>query len=79
MFGFQGDRNEALDTLYDVGGWSTTSNEPSVTEAEEGTRRPIADISLLIFHLLMSKYTYKGVDLSMVRSLFSVPLYSTSS
>ena len=67
LFGFQGQRTESLDILYSVGGWSTTSDEPSVSEADEGTRRPITDVALLIFHLLISKYTYKGVDLSMVR------------
>jgi len=32
---------------------------------EEGIRRPTADICLLIFHLLLANYTYKGVDTDM--------------
>lgn len=42
--------------------------EPLVGPDEEGIRRPIADISLLIFHLLLANYTYKGVDTNMVRN-----------
>lgn len=70
LFGYEGDREESLAMLYEIGGWSHTTEEPDITEAEEGVRRPIADISLLIFHLLLSNYTYKGVDLSMVCIVF---------
>lgn len=36
---------------------------------EEGLRRPLADICMLCFHLVISSVTYKGVDLQMARKI----------
>lgn len=66
IFGYTGDRDEALKTLYSIGGWNHTSEEPEIGPDEEGIRRPLADITLLIFHLLLGNYTYRGIDLGMV-------------
>lgn len=65
LFGYTGDRFESLKTLYSIGGWTTDSPDPLVGAEEEGVRRPIADIALLIFHLLLANYTYRGIDTNM--------------
>lgn len=36
---------------------------------EEGLRRPLADICMLCFHLVISSVTYKGVDLQMAQTI----------
>ncbi|KAJ6628153.1 hypothetical protein B0H10DRAFT_1991650 [Mycena sp. CBHHK59/15] len=36
--------------------------EPSVSTAQEGVRRSICDMALLIFHLVLSSFTVHGVD-----------------
>ena len=33
-------------------------------KAEEGLRRALCDMSLLIFHLFLSSFTFDGVDIS---------------
>ncbi|KAF8312368.1 hypothetical protein DL93DRAFT_2115004 [Clavulina sp. PMI_390] len=65
LFGYTGDRTASLTTLHSIGGWTTTSPEPLVSAEAEGIRRPIADITLLIFHLLLANYTYRGIDTNM--------------
>ncbi|KAK7042053.1 hypothetical protein R3P38DRAFT_3389870 [Favolaschia claudopus] len=38
---------------------------PRISTAEEGVRRTICDMALLIFHLVLSSYTFDGVDTKM--------------
>ena len=36
---------------------------------EEGLRRPICDMALLLFHLVFSSFTYDGVDVGMAQKI----------
>ena len=38
-------------------------------EAEEGVRRAICDMSLLLFHLILSGFTFDGVDISVASKI----------
>lgn len=76
LFGYAADRAEALEILGRAGGWGRpaasgdTSSAadaddeagPSVSTEQEGVRRAICDMALLIFHLVLSSYTFDGVD-----------------
>lgn len=47
---------------------------PSLNEADnhpesEGVRRAICDMTLLIFHLVLSSYTFEGIDVNMARRI----------
>lgn len=61
MFGYKGDRIEALDMLRAPGGWSSDeahhSEEPKVGCETEGLRRNVCDMTLLTFHLYISTIT----------------------
>ncbi|KAG1754133.1 hypothetical protein EDD22DRAFT_1001005 [Suillus occidentalis] len=60
LFGYKGDRKFGLDLLERAGGWSANGQ---VGEREaEGVRRAICDMLLLIFHLVLSAFTFEGVD-----------------
>ena len=37
--------------------------------AEEGVRRSICDMTLLIFHLFLSSFTHNGVDVMMAQKI----------
>ncbi|KAL1413482.1 hypothetical protein Q8F55_001256 [Vanrija albida] len=54
VFGFLGDRDYALKTLMAAGGWSANSDLPAYNEETEGVRRPICDMVILVFHLVIS-------------------------
>lgn len=54
VFGYAGDRKVALDTLMAAGGWSKDSTKPAYDENNEGIRRPVCDMILLAFHLVIS-------------------------
>ncbi|KAK4687223.1 tetratricopeptide repeat protein 39, partial [Tremellales sp. Uapishka_1] len=54
VFGYAGDRKVALETLMAVGGWSSKSDKPAYDEKNEGLRRPVCDLILLTFHLVIS-------------------------
>ncbi|KAF9555191.1 hypothetical protein CPC08DRAFT_737445 [Agrocybe pediades] len=66
LFGYKGDRKLGLDALMRVGGWDIMdedSDEPAISASEEGVRRSICDMALLIFHLVLSSFTFEGVDI----------------
>ncbi|KAF7982688.1 hypothetical protein HWV62_27180 [Athelia sp. TMB] len=69
LLGYKGDRHVALDLLALSGGWSAESNQPSVSIEQEGVRRTICDICLLIFHLVLSSFTFDGVDINMAQKI----------
>ncbi|KAJ3812186.1 hypothetical protein F5876DRAFT_87865 [Lentinula aff. lateritia] len=71
MFGYKGDRAEALELLGRAGGWSRDSDEPGVSAAQEGVRRTICDMALLIFHLVLSSFTFDGVDVTMAQKIIN--------
>ena len=43
--------------------------EPNIGITQEGMRRPLADIALLCFHLVLSQVTYRGVDLDLAQRI----------
>ncbi|KDQ49454.1 hypothetical protein JAAARDRAFT_42869 [Jaapia argillacea MUCL 33604] len=69
LFGYKGDRQIGLELLTKVGGWSKDSHEPAVDIEQEGIRRSICDMSLLIFHLVLSSFTFDGVDIEMAQKI----------
>ncbi|KAM5534139.1 hypothetical protein V8D89_012159 [Ganoderma adspersum] len=69
LFGYKGDRHAGLAYLQRAGGWTANSDVPSVDLAREGVRRTICDMSLLIFHLVLSSITFEGVDIHMAQKI----------
>ncbi|KAI6030082.1 hypothetical protein EDC04DRAFT_107009 [Pisolithus marmoratus] len=69
MFGYRGDRMEGLRLLEKVGGWTSGDDKDVVSQADEGLRRPMCDMTLLIFHLVLSTYTFDGIDVNMARRI----------
>ncbi|KAF8659477.1 hypothetical protein AX16_001844 [Volvariella volvacea WC 439] len=69
LFGYKGDRKLGLDLLMKVGGWDGERDEPRISEEQEGVRRPVADMVLLIFHLVVSSFTFDGVDISIAAKI----------
>ncbi|KAG5640665.1 hypothetical protein DXG03_007602 [Asterophora parasitica] len=63
LFGYKGERMRGLQSLMRAGGWGE-GGEPSVGIADEGVRRSICDMALLIFHLVLSSFTVEGVDIN---------------
>ncbi|CDW97623.1 hypothetical protein [Sporisorium scitamineum] len=55
-FGFVGDRKFSLDLFARAGGWSKTKPLPTISADEEGVRRPLCDIAILMYHLWVSSY-----------------------
>ena len=41
------------------------NGDPSISPQEEGIRRSICDMSLLLFHLVLSSFTFEGVDVKL--------------
>ncbi|EIN05662.1 hypothetical protein PUNSTDRAFT_74230 [Punctularia strigosozonata HHB-11173 SS5] len=74
LFGYSGNRLEGLRLLEKAGGWSADSDEPAIGQAEEGVRRPICDMTLLIFHLVLSSFTYLGVSTPMASKILAYHL-----
>ncbi|THG95455.1 hypothetical protein EW026_g6202 [Hermanssonia centrifuga] len=71
LFGYKGDRQLGLKLLYKAGGWTKESDKPSVSYEQEGVRRTLCDMALLIFHLVFSSFTFEGVDMSMAEKIIS--------
>ena len=83
LFGYKGDRITGLTYLNKCGGWSSDPSSPPVSKGalesgscarvltlgleSEGLRRPISDMCLLIFHLVLSGITFNGVDINMAQ------------
>ncbi|KAF9020224.1 hypothetical protein BDZ89DRAFT_1072405 [Hymenopellis radicata] len=65
LFGYHGDRTEALDVLQRAGGWSKESDEPTVSGANEGVRRLLCDMMVVTFHTLLSSISFDGIDITM--------------
>ncbi|EIW57037.1 uncharacterized protein TRAVEDRAFT_151658 [Trametes versicolor FP-101664 SS1] len=69
LFGYKGDRHLGLSYLQKAGGWSAESDVPSIDIDQEGLRRTICDMTLLIFHLVLSSFTFEGVDIRMAQKI----------
>jgi hypothetical protein len=64
-----GDRGKGLELLMDCGGWSTQSPEPEIYPSEEGIRRPLADLIIIVFHTLSPTFLADHVDLSLAEAM----------
>ncbi|KAF5323980.1 hypothetical protein D9611_008246 [Ephemerocybe angulata] len=71
LFGYHGDRKLGLELLMKAGGWKEDQDEPGVSAADEGLRRSICDMSLMIFHLIISSFTFEGVSIPMASNILS--------
>lgn len=72
VFGYAGDRKVALETLMAAGGWDVNSPLPAYDESNEGVRRPICDMILLTFHLVISVLMpVAGVDIPTARKILN--------
>lgn len=72
VFGYAGNREVALSTLMSAGGWSDESEQPAYNENNEGIRRPICDMILLTFHLVISVLMpVAGVDIAAARKILA--------
>jgi len=71
IFGYKGNRHEGLEILAKVGGWSSDLNvpDPEIGIEDEGVRRSICDMALLIFHLVLSSFTFDGVDVKFANKI----------
>ncbi|KAG6828152.1 hypothetical protein H0H92_009003 [Tricholoma furcatifolium] len=67
LFGYHGDRTFGLQMLMRAGGWA--DSEKMIPADEEGVRRSICDMALLIFHLVLSSFTVEGIDISVARRI----------
>lgn len=67
LFGYRGDRMEGLRILERAGGWTSGDDRDIVPQEDEGLRRPMCDMMLLVFHLVLSAYTFEGIDVNMAR------------
>ncbi|KAG6870945.1 hypothetical protein C0995_009476, partial [Termitomyces sp. Mi166 len=66
LFRYKGDRAYGLKLLMRAGGWEDgehATGDPSTSTQTEGVRRPLCDMALLIFHLVVSSYTGVSVDI----------------
>ncbi|KAI9638385.1 uncharacterized protein MKK02DRAFT_22987 [Dioszegia hungarica] len=70
VLGYGGDRDAALKVLYSAGGWSKDADVPIHDEHNEGLRRPVVDLILLTFHLVLALLMpIAGVDIPMARKI----------
>lgn len=58
VFGYSGDTKEGLSTLMKAGGWSSESEKAKskMSQESEGIRRPVCDMGILLFHLVISVF-----------------------
>ncbi|KAF7427802.1 hypothetical protein PC9H_007018 [Pleurotus ostreatus] len=69
LFGYKGDRKWGLELLMRAGGWGTDGQEPNISAGDEGVRRTICDMALMIFHLVLSSFTFECVDVGVARRI----------
>lgn len=81
VFGFGGDREYALQSLMRPGLWKAGSTESGRDPEKEGIRRPLADLVLLMYHLVIASYLPVGkVDIALARAVleYNLARYPTS-
>ncbi|WVO12808.1 hypothetical protein L204_100416 [Cryptococcus depauperatus] len=75
VLGYTGDGKVALATLMSAGGWSKDSETSTYDEKNEGLRRPVCDLILLAFHLVISVLIpTTGVDVPTARKILAYNL-----
>lgn len=66
VFGYTGDTHTGLETLMEAGGWvqKGSQKKPKVSIEDEGIRRAVCDMGILLFHLVISVFVpVTGVDI----------------
>ncbi|ORX39801.1 hypothetical protein BD324DRAFT_615036 [Kockovaella imperatae] len=71
VFGYAGDQKVALKTLMSAGGWSKDADKPAYDEKNEGLRRPVCDMILLAFHLVISTLIPVQTDVPLARNILA--------
>ncbi|WVW83205.1 hypothetical protein I302_105223 [Kwoniella bestiolae CBS 10118] len=75
LLGYGGDKETALTTLYSAGGWHRGVEKPDYDETNEGLRRPVCDLILLTFHLVISTLMpVTGIDVPMAKNILAYNL-----
>ncbi|WWC61209.1 uncharacterized protein I303_103789 [Kwoniella dejecticola CBS 10117] len=75
LLGYGGDKDQALLTLYSAGGWHRGEEKPDFDENNEGLRRPVCDLILLTFHLVISTLMpVTGIDVPMAKNILAYNL-----
>ncbi|WWC90109.1 uncharacterized protein L201_005042 [Kwoniella dendrophila CBS 6074] len=75
LLGYGGDKDKALSTLYSAGGWHRGVEKPDFDENNEGLRRPVCDLILLTFHLVISTLMpVSGIDVPMAKNILAYNL-----
>ncbi|WFC96986.1 hypothetical protein MBRA1_003652 [Malassezia brasiliensis] len=70
--GFTGDRRQALQLFMRAGGWSPHRRLPGISAEMEGVRRPLCDMMLLLYHLVIAAYVpVTDVDLTLADQVLS--------
>ncbi|WFC97340.1 hypothetical protein MYAM1_000050 [Malassezia yamatoensis] len=70
--GFAGDRRQAMQMFERAGGWSRNRRMPSVPAEQEGVRRSLCDMMILMYHLVISAYVpMTDVDLTLADQVLS--------
>ena len=74
--GFVGDRRKAMELFERAGGWSRQRREPALSASQEGVRRPLCDLAILIYHLVISaNVPVPDVDLAFADRVLSWNLH----
>lgn len=64
VIGYTGDTQEGLAILAKAGGWSKDKAKPAMTKENEGIRRQVCDMGILLYHLVISTFLpVQGVDI----------------
>lgn len=61
--GYLGDRQFALQVLQRAGGWSRNKSQPTVAADAEGILRPLCDILLIVYHVVLPTFVPVLVDI----------------
>ncbi|WFD41420.1 hypothetical protein MPSI1_000047 [Malassezia psittaci] len=70
--GFVGDRRQAMQMFERAGGWTRNRRMPSVPAEQEGVRRSLCDMMILMYHLVISAYVpMTDVDLALADQVLS--------
>ena len=70
--GFTGDRQQALQLFERAGGWTKAKAQPAVSAEQEGVRRPMCDMAILLYHLVIAAHVpVTDVDLAFADKVLS--------
>jgi len=74
--GFAADRRQALRLFERAGGWTRDKVEPRIGALQEGARRPLCDLAILLYHLVIpTSVPLPDVDLTLADRVLSWNLH----